>query len=311
MQSRLYLCIRRLNTLFRIHDTLGWTQIKSCMQQKRITPKAGEIDIRHEIRILKVSSGHPNILKYINHFVINNYVYLVTEIEDGAMSFIFSCFFNGLPENKARSWFKQMIEGVNHLHSLGIVHRDIKPDNFLIRKLRNGITVVKLADFGLARFLFEAKPEVKGSSRVGSVAFISVAGTEPFYSPQILEMELCGKSLDDRRETGPHYDGKAADIWALGICLYSLSYNTYPFSAYLRLRLFWRKWQRLMLEQKWGIPFWARMRTNHHTIAFLMRILDPNEATRITAEELKNHDWLKGPTEEPGFLDNFSARFCL
>lgn len=46
--------------------------------------------------------------------------------------------------------FRQILEGMSHIHSLGIVHRDLKPENIFISSSHEGVDNVKIGDFGLA-----------------------------------------------------------------------------------------------------------------------------------------------------------------
>jgi serine/threonine protein kinase len=90
--------------------------------------------------------------------------------------------------------FHQMLQGLTHLHSLNIIHRDVKPENFLVGG-RDGQTV-KLADFGLAAIVPES----------GKVA--KVCGTAAYMCPEMILL----------REA----DFKA-DIWSLGVTAYLAS----------------------------------------------------------------------------------------
>jgi serine/threonine protein kinase len=95
-----------------------------------------------------------------------------------------------------------MLLGIAHIHSLNIVHRDIKPDNFLVGG-SDGKTV-KLGDFGLAAYV-PPGGKVEG-----------VCGTSPFMSPEMLR----------KREV----DLKA-DVWSFGVLAYSFMCGHFPYDS--------------------------------------------------------------------------------
>jgi len=97
-----------------------------------------------------------------------------------------------------------MITAVDFLHSKNVIHRDLKPPNFLISL--DGKTV-KIADFGLAK--------VKDGT-------MSITGHGPRGTARYMAKELYGLK--------PDY-GRKSDIFALGICLYELFVGEKPFSA--------------------------------------------------------------------------------
>jgi serine/threonine protein kinase len=101
---------------------------------------------------------------------------------------------------ESRRVLKEMLLGVQACHHADIVHRDIKPQNFLLGA--DGSTV-KLCDFGLA---------VRMS---GSRQLRGMAGTIPFASPEMLS------------ESGY---GKATDMWSFGIMAYYLGFGELPFN---------------------------------------------------------------------------------
>jgi serine/threonine protein kinase len=96
--------------------------------------------------------------------------------------------------------FFQMLSGIAHCHSVKVVHRDVKPDNFLVGGA-DGQTV-KLGDFGL-------------SARMPKQGKLSgVYGTAPFMCPEMLKNNC--------------HDEKA-DVWALAVIVYVLLYGKFPY----------------------------------------------------------------------------------
>ncbi len=79
-----------------------------------------------------------------------------------------------LPENISKFIFKQIIEGLNYIHSKGIVHRDIKLDNILI-DLKNNI---KICDFGVSRKI--KKGDIMNDQ----------CGTPAYIAPEILRNQV-------------------------------------------------------------------------------------------------------------------------
>ena len=107
---------------------------------------------------------------------------------------------------------RDLVEGLDHLHQSQICHRDIKPMNILLDQNN----VCKLADFGASDFF----------RNPGSDTFSDSVGTYQFFSP-----EMCDETID-------LYSGCAADVWALGVTLYALTYNTLPFDNENETELF-------------------------------------------------------------------------
>ncbi|CAK9024532.1 unnamed protein product [Durusdinium trenchii] len=108
---------------------------------------------------------------------------------------------DGLTEADLSNIFKQMALGVLHAHTAKIVHRDIKPDNFLWGG--PGHVVLKLCDFGLA-----AAMPVNGKLQ-------GVYGTAPYMAPEM----LLSKGYD-----------YLVDIWSIGAVAFLLSYGKFPYS---------------------------------------------------------------------------------
>ncbi|KAJ1743066.1 serine/threonine protein kinase [Coemansia sp. RSA 990] len=103
-------------------------------------------------------------------------------------------------------WFKQLCQGVQYLHKIGIAHRDLKLENCLLTE--NGI--VKIIDFGCAT-VFKT-PFQKEPSKV-----VGVCGSDPYIAPEVLM---------SRRQV-PYY-AQVADIWSVGIMYMCMTLLKFP-----------------------------------------------------------------------------------
>ncbi len=107
-----------------------------------------------------------------------------------------------LPAEKAVSVFKQICDGLDSAHRKGIVHRDLKPPNIALLRNDDGSDLVKILDFGVAKFINKAAPNFLRLTKTGEI----------FGSPLYMSPEQClGKELDGR-----------SDIYAFGCLMYEV-----------------------------------------------------------------------------------------
>jgi serine/threonine protein kinase len=164
------------------------------------------------------------------------------------------------PEN-IRHFFRQLILGVECLHSVDIIHRDIKPENILIDKENN----LKITDFGISQLL-----------KNGDDTWTNTAGTNYFFCP-----ESC---------KGEAYNGKKADIWACGVTLYLLLFNKYPFNGKTHVEL-----NNEIIKED---PM-SEIYCDQSLAALLKGILDKNPDTRFTIKDIKTNSWVTADGKEP------------
>lgn len=112
---------------------------------------------------------------------------------------------SGIKESLAKAAFVDTLKGLKYLHCLGIIHRDIKPDNLLVAKDGS----VKICDFGEAR-LFEA-------AAADEALCSDTHGTYHFFAP-----EMCSPG-------GGAWNGYLVDVWAAGVALYAFLFGKVPF----------------------------------------------------------------------------------
>ncbi|MBS2019298.1 MAG: serine/threonine protein kinase [Deltaproteobacteria bacterium] len=115
-----------------------------------------------------------------------------------------------LPPARIADYVLQVCEGLAHAHAAGIVHRDVKPQNLFLAARADGVTVVKIVDFGIAK----AGERDRENTLTGSIA---VLGSPTYMSPEQIDAP---KDVDGR-----------ADIWSLGVVMYRLATGTSPFAG--------------------------------------------------------------------------------
>ncbi|MBM4374952.1 MAG: serine/threonine protein kinase [Deltaproteobacteria bacterium] len=153
----------------------------------------------------KVRSPHIVEILDAGHDAATGHPYMVMELLVGLNVHRLLRQLGPLPPDLALRIAVQTCFGLEKAHAVGVVHRDIKPANLFLSESDGGERVVKLLDFGVAKFKMDQATEdgAEGLTRTGSVL-----GSPMFMSP---EQARGLKTIDHR-----------ADIWSLGVVLYQL-----------------------------------------------------------------------------------------
>ncbi|WMV36841.1 hypothetical protein MTR67_030226 [Solanum verrucosum] len=139
-----------------------------------------------EIILLRRLGDHPNVIKLEG---------VVTSKMSCSLYLVFDCMeydLNAIQEQEEiKCYMNQLLKGLDHCHSRGILHRDVKTSNLLVNK--DGI--LKIADFGLSTF-FDPEQSIPLTSRIVTL----------FYRPPELLL-------------GSNYYGVGVDLWGVGCVL--------------------------------------------------------------------------------------------
>lgn len=217
---------------------------------------------------LKIHShlSHPNIIDNINSGETESaylelleyaprYNYFVEKIEINNMPFM-TKHDGGI--RKLKSFCFDILQGLKFLHSIGVIHMDIKPGNLLLSNKVNEdeYCIVKICDFGLSKI-------VDGQ---GKFLLRSRCGSEPYIAPEVVS----GNAVTT-----------AVDIWSFGIFLYILTVGYSPMTLKWKpgspLPAFARHWRKY---ERTGL------------LNFIEQCLQLDPSKRITAEEAFRHQWM-------------------
>ena len=210
-----------------------------------------KIYLENEIRTL-FKIRHENVIELYDSVITDQHICLITEYCSGGELTILcrEGYRQKYDDDQLILIIKQLIDGIHHIHSMGYVHRDIKPQNILITD--SGI--VKLADFG---FVCDLSTEETTETLCGS----------PMYmAPEILLQKRYNASVD---------------IWSLGVVIYELFENRPPFPGVNSQDLL-----RLIRRDLRSLRFSSKMPVDIQCL--LVDMLIPFPEQRLTSEELAN-----------------------
>lgn len=148
---------------------------------------------------------HPNIVRLYDYIEEPDGVYLVMEFVEGdALDDYIQQKTGPIPEEQAIYLFGQILDGMHYAHQMGVIHRDIKPGNFMVTRDRR----LKILDFGIAKLLESVGPQqTKTGARIGTVLYMS---------PE----QVRGQALDLR-----------SDIYSLGVTLFQMVTGQCPYPS--------------------------------------------------------------------------------
>jgi serine/threonine protein kinase len=233
-------------------DTWELYAIKS-IHKKRLVETGNTASVISERNIM-MKAHHPFIVNLCFAFQSPSKFYLGLEYAPGGELFYYMKKHGAVQIDDARLYAAEIGLALTHLHSLGIVYRDLKPENVLFDRLGH----IKLTDFGLSKVL----------DRTGKTQ--TFCGTSEYLAPEVV--------------MGLPY-GYEIDLWSLGILIYEMLLGVTPFADENKSTLF--------TNIVSGIPrfppgFDGRVRD------FIRRLLTKDATARPKFEDLKGHPFFEG-----------------
>lgn len=172
-----------------------------CLKKERIQSNHQMHQLEQELMVLK-HANHPNLIRMEEVLHGPNDIYIVMEL--GHKDLYAYARTVGITEYGLREIMAGILTPLQHLHSNGICHLDIKPENIMVMKEVQATELrrvhIKLCDFGLCTILSSTEDTV--------IHQASVKGTPGFFAPEMVEGT---------------FDAKPADMWSVACTLLELS----------------------------------------------------------------------------------------
>ncbi|PHT75354.1 CBL-interacting protein kinase 18 [Capsicum annuum] len=211
--------------------------------------------IKREISIMKMVKNM-NIVELHEVMASKTKIYFAMEYVKGGE--LFAKIAKGrLREDVARGYFQQLISAIDFCHSRGVYHRDLKPENLLLDDAGN----LKVTDFGLSAFTDHLRQDG---------LLHTTCGTPAYVAPEVI-----GKK---------GYDGSKADIWSCGVILYVLLAGFLPFQDENIMAMY-----KKIYRGDFKCPPWFSSESRK----LIMKMLEPNPNSRITASKIMDSSWFK------------------
>ncbi|XP_061681208.1 obscurin [Syngnathoides biaculeatus] len=203
--------------------------------------------------------AHPRVACLLDFFCTRRTLVLITEM-CSSHCLVDHLLLRGLvSEKEVQSYIQQILEGVGHIHSMNIMHLDIKPENILM--VYPPRDELKICDFGFCQEVDTSRHQY------------SMFGTPEFVAPEVVHQEPVSVGTD---------------IWAVGVMAYLCLLCRCPFVGETDRATLLRVGEGTL---NWDAP--DVMSRSPEAQAFLRRLLQPEPDKRPSAFECLSHEWLQ------------------
>jgi len=255
-------------------EVVGKFNLKKFALKRRLqNTREATTAMHNELRILQICAKHPHpAIPTLEDFFFSTSgrIELVMQLMQGGELFDWiASREDHLTETDAKVVFRQVVSGVAHLHSLGIAHRDLKPQNLMYVTASEGAgegAMIKIMDYDLARVNYS--PEWEGHTPCGTVYFMA---------PEVVRREKYSLAID---------------CWSLGVILYILLSGCMPFSGNDALAI-----EKTIEKGEYSLSgeAWEEVSDEAKDLVRGLLKMDPRE--RLTAGQCLEHPWLQEVVE--------------
>ena len=238
------------------HKQTGLKAAVKVISKKMIPEDMRDYVVREPGVLAQLS--HKNIVKLYLVHEDTNYIYMFLEYKAGG-DMHSRLERDGIEsEEIARAWFRQILTAVEFCHKTGYCHRDLKLENLLISGEGKAAKVL-LIDFGFA-----------GKMDPPTKVFGDFPGSVCYAAPELIR--------------GIPYVGSSADVYSMGVILYTLLQGIYPFFSEDR---------RELVNQIVGGSVQFETYLSEPAQNLIKWMLAKNPEHRPTLEQIRNHPWIK------------------
>ncbi|KAL4525098.1 hypothetical protein Ndes2526B_g07276 [Nannochloris sp. 'desiccata'] len=251
-------------------EVVGKFTLKKFALKRRLqNTREATTAMHNELRILQICAKHPHpAIPTLEDFFFSTSgrIELVMQLMQGGE--LFDWIANReehLTETDAKIVFRQVVSGIAHLHSLGIAHRDLKPQNLMYVTASEGAgegAMIKIMDYDLARVNYS--PEWEGSTPCGTIHYMA---------PEVIRRQKYSLAID---------------CWSLGVLLYILLSGCMPFSGIddVAIESAIEKGEYSLTGKSWD-------EVSDEAKDLVKSLLKMEASERLTAAQCLEHPWLQ------------------
>ncbi|XP_063170652.1 rho-associated protein kinase 2 [Candoia aspera] len=217
-----------------------------------------------EERDIMAFANSPWVVQLFSAFQDDRYLYMVMEyMPGGDLVNLMSNY--DVPEKWAKFYTAEVVLALDAIHSMGLIHRDVKPDNMLLDKYGH----LKLADFGTCMKMDDT----------GMVRCDTAVGTPDYISPEVL-----------KSQGGDGCYGRECDWWSVGVFLFEMLVGDTPFYADSLVGTYSK-----IMDHKNSLHFPEDVEISKHAKDLICAFLTDREVRlgRNGVEEIKSHPFFK------------------
>jgi len=206
--------------------------------------------------------NHENIVNCSDIFEYPTKVFIVMEMATNGDLLDYVKKNGNRPDGEAKRLFGDIARGMEYLHGIDIVHRDLKCENLLLFKDNK----VKIADFGFGRLAVD-----ENGRKILSETY---CGSAAYAAPEILK--------------GTKYNPKCYDMWSVGVILFIIVCGSMPFDDSDV-----RKMLKTQLKNDVHFPSRVRESINDDCKKLIKQLLEVDVSKRLSIDQARNSSWLR------------------